>query len=163
MTKVVSFAAGMQPTAAQLDYPVPNWARKTIDQIVNNSTTLVNDADLAWAVAASKVYELRVELIYNSGITPDIKWAWTFPTGLTMTWQHRGTDSGGAVQFRGGYTQATVLATGGTAAEEYLTLTGIVTVGVNAGTLQLQWAQNTANASNTIVRAGSYGVLTQIS
>jgi hypothetical protein len=35
-------------------------------------------------------------------------------------------------------------------------------VGGTGGTLQLQWAQNTANVSNTIVQSNSHLILTQI-
>lgn len=137
-------------------------ARKTADEVVNNSSTLQNDNHLSWPVAANAVYEMRLELVYVTGTTPDIKFGWTYPSGLTMVWQHRGTDLSGNVAFRGNYNAATVLGIGGTTFEEYVTLTGLITVSSTAGTLQLQWAQSTANASDTTLRSGSYGILTRI-
>lgn len=137
-------------------------ARKTVDEAVNANTTLQNDDALAWAVAASGIYDLDLSLVSNSGTTPDIKWGWTFPASLTMTWQTITTDATSTVVTSGGFIQTTVVATGGTAGEAHTVFRGVVTNSTNAGTLQLQWAQNTSNATNTTVRAGSYGTLTRI-
>jgi hypothetical protein len=44
----------------------------------------------------------------------------------------------------------------GAAAQYYLSIEGMITVGGAGGTLAFNWAQNTSDAGNTIVRAGSY-------
>lgn len=163
MSKIVTFTADMVPTATQLDSLVPIYARKTADETVNNSATLQNDDHLSWAVAASCVYELEVHVAYSSGTTPDAKIAWTYPTGLTMVVTGIiGYDAAGTLVSNGNFAETTVLQLGGTGADAHYSIWAIVTVSSTAGTLQLQWAQNTANASNTVFRAGSYGRLIRI-
>jgi hypothetical protein len=132
----------------------PVTVRKTTNETVNNSTTLQNDDELFIAVEASVTYDFEAEIIYNSGATPDLKFGWTFPSGLTMFY---------AVYAAGGGTflgyneiETSVPAVDGAGAAVGVLLKGTVIVSSTAGTLQLQWAQNALNASNTIVQAGSY-------
>lgn len=139
------------------------FARKTANQTVNNSTTLVNDTHLSWAVVANAVYELDLHPVYSSSTVADIKFGWTFPTGLTMTWEYVGITLAGALTVAGGLTQTSVLAQGGTGGVVPVVFTGIVIVGSTAGTLRLQWAQNTAEASNTVMQTGAHGRLSRIS
>lgn len=164
MTKVITFTAGMEPTATQLDATVPVYARKQADETVNGSAVLQNDDDLAWPVAANAVYEFELHMLASSGTTPDLKTAFSFPTGMTGTLYGIGPDSAGtppAVTFDAGALSAT-LNWNGTGANSHYMLWGILTVASTAGTLQLQWSQVTSNASNTIMRAGSYGKVTRI-
>lgn len=139
------------------------YARKTANETVNNSAVLQNDDELSWAVVASGVYRLELHLIYDTGTTPDLKIGWTFPAGLTMVWGGIYADTAGAVALVSGNIQTTAQSIGGAgaAAIRGAHFWGIVTVST-AGTLQLQWAQDTANATDTIVRAGSDGLLTRI-
>jgi hypothetical protein len=147
--------------AAWLIWPWAQYKRKSADQTVNNTATLANDSDLAWPVLANAVYELRMLILYNSGTVPDIKFAWTIPVGLAMTWVVTGFDTAGSFLFGNIDAEGSTRALGGTGANLAAEVSGIVNVGVNSGTLQLQWAQNTANASNTVVKAGSWGALTR--
>lgn len=48
-------------------------ARKTADEVVNNSATLQNDDHLLLALAANEVWEVEINLWYDSGTTPDLK------------------------------------------------------------------------------------------
>lgn len=136
----------------------PLFARKTSDETVNNSTTLQNDNSLLVSVVADAIYEFRLRLTVNSGTTPDFKMGWTFPTGLTMTYDlFEGETLGTATNVVQGPTiQTDVPLINTTGADQPWIAEGLVIVDSTAGTLQLQWAQNTANASDTIVRAGSY-------
>ena len=142
---------------------LPLYARKTADESLVSSTTLQNDDHLFWSVVANTIYELSLHVTYNSGVTPDFKIGWTFPAGLTMTWAYIGVDLAGAIVNRGNLIQTSVLAQGGAAGVEiHLAVFGVVVVGGTAGTLRLQWAQNTSDAGSTIVRAGSYGRLLKV-
>jgi hypothetical protein len=164
VSKIVTFTAGMRPTAAQMDSLVPIYARKTSDETIISSSTLQNDDDLAWPVAASAVYEFELHMLASSGTTPDLKTGFTFPTGMTGALYGIGPDASGtppAVTFDAGALSA-VLNWNGTGGNSHYMLWGILTVAPTAGTLQLQWAQGTLTASNTIMRAGSYGKLTRI-
>jgi hypothetical protein len=55
-----------------------------------------------------------------------------------------------------------VVGLAGTAADLVMDAWGLVIMGGTAGTLQTQWAQNTANVSDTIVKAGSFLELNRI-
>lgn len=135
-------------------------ARKTIDQTVNNSVTLVDDTELYVAVPASTVFQFELQAIYNTGTTPNIKFAWSYPSGLVIP--RSATLANFASGWAGGVPadQTTVTVTQGFAGgDQYFRQTGLVIVGATPGTLRVRWAQATANASNTIMRTGSYLML----
>ena len=124
--------------------------RKTADEIVNNSTVLQNDDHLLFAVAANEVWEIRVAMIVASTAVADFKYAFTVPTG-------------GAIYAPGGYTtdsDATIAVAVLYTANQTMSTTVAVNRryigGANAGNVQFQWAQNTAEVSNTKVLANSY-------
>lgn len=129
----------------------PLFARKTADETVNNSTTLQDDNHLGKLCTLSTSYEVELLLIYNSGATPDFKINFTGPAGSSFTWV--------AISTLGisiPKTLASSLALDGTGADASVLVKGLFIMSTTAGGLQLQWAQNTANASDTIVRTGSY-------
>lgn len=135
--------------------------KKNSNETVNSSSALQNDDDIFWSVSANAQYLLEMLLIYNSGTTPDIKFAFTGPASFTMTWIVTGFDTAGSFVFGNIDSESTVRSLGGTAADVAATARGIVTIAGTAGTLQLQWAQATSNASNTVLKAGSWGALTR--
>jgi len=150
---VPSFSAGQKLTATALQRVVPLFAFKVADEIVNNSTTFQDDDELFFTLEANAVYEGNLHVVYNSGTTPDLKWQFTKPSGATQTdWSFLGYSTASALTYGTGGESATAGGLGGkTTADAY----GLITT-TNAGTLRLQWAQNTANASNTTIYAGSY-------
>lgn len=137
-------------------------ANKTADETVNNSAALQNDDALAWAVAGSATYAFRLYLVYSSGTTPDLKFTFTGPASFTMSYTVTGFDTSGSFAFGNISTESSTPTLGGTGGNVAALITGRVVTAATAGTLQLQWAQNTANGSDTIVRAGSHGVLTRL-
>jgi len=162
---VTVFAAGDEPTADQLNSTL--LAIKSSAQIVNNSNTFVNDAELTLAVAANSSYAITLALLFVSNATPDIKWTLTFPSGAICSWGAIRLVSSvaaltGDADF-GGYSSATSgsssVSAGGTALTQLALTMGSLTTGATAGSLTLQWAQNTQNASDTTVAAGSYLLL----
>ncbi len=142
----------------------------TADQTFTpSSTTLQNITELALPVAASTNYEFDAVIFYDTGTTPDIKFAATFPSGATFTWgpaslKFDGTDF--QSQFTAKHRQTagtnTELAAAGLGSGTVVNiqLRGTLKVSTTAGTLQIQGAQNTSNASNTIVKADSWARLT---
>lgn len=133
--------------------------RNTALQTVNNSTTLVNATSLVLALAANEIVAFMAQVFYTGNGTADIQIAFTVPAGATIRWNNAGgvrnttagtvafvaavTASGTSMAFEGG--------TNGTA-----TLIGTVVNSTTAGNLQLQFAQNTADASNTDLQANSW-------
>ena len=150
---------GAGPDADPTEIDVPTGVtivRKTANQTVNNSTTLVNDDHLLLALAANEVWYVKLILLQTSSATADIKYQFTVPTDgalYGMTTYCNASDT-----WTSGYTVAASILSisGGMAAiPNRLVTEFIVKNGANAGNLQLQWAQNTADASDTIVKANS--------
>lgn len=157
------FLALQELTADELNAHLGLFARKATDETVNNSATLQNDDHLLVSVVAGDIYELTARLVISSGTTPDFKFGWTFPSGLTMSYDiFEGETSTAADIFRGPFVQTDVPVIPGIGSNQPVRVSGLVVVGSTAGSLRLQWAQNTANASDTIVRANSYLILRKV-
>jgi hypothetical protein len=162
MTAMPSLSAGTTPTAAQWQTLLPAFVRKTSDQTVNNSNVLVNDSQLVVSVSAGAVYRMSLLALQNSGATPGFKFAFTMPAGATFLNGYF--DCGSSQANR----QFAVVGAGGTggvtgaAADSVVKVEATILIGGTAGSVQFQWCQSTANASNTIVRAGSSLLLTQV-
>jgi len=132
--------------------------RKSSDQTVTSSTTLVNDSQLKFAVAASETYIFQAWLYtYAADGTPDIKVTFTGPAGSTVLWS-----SSQVIFNAGGATTLTVVSPGATTADLFvdanlraIQLYGTILNGGTAGDLQFQFAQNTSSANGTSVKAGS--------
>lgn len=163
MTALPTFLAGQEPTAGQWQTLLPLFARKTSDQTVNNSATFQNDNAIFVSVAANAVYDCHFHFIFNSGATPSLKTQFTAPSGATMTnWTFFLPNGSGVAVESIANTAAGVngiTCNGTDLPGDYF---GLLITGANAGTFQLQWAQTTANASNTILRATSYLILRQV-
>lgn len=139
--------------------------RKTADETVNNSTTLQNDDELLYAMAANAIVYFRANLIVSSsssGANTDFKLAFTVPAAATLAWSFTG-----GINFESSAATASAPAPRTTSGDPLNTFTddnstrlvtveGIVVNGANAGNLQLQWAQVTAAVSDTKVLTNSY-------
>ena len=149
-------AAGDEPSADDWNLFIPTWSLKTSDETVNNSATLQNDDALFGAVAASATYLLRCHIVQNSGATPGFKLSVSLPSGAT--WYPGKFICGSAVanQQFGVMSTAAISGITGAAANSVVDFEAAIVISTTAGSAQLQWAQNTANGSDTIVRAGSW-------
>jgi hypothetical protein len=125
------------------------------DQTVNSGgtgATLV-DSELEFAVAANEVWQFEGVILFTTAATPDIKFQATGPTGAVGAWGIVG-NAGTTVQGNRtvlGTEQAFTAFTAG-----IIRFWGAIHNGANAGTLAIQFAQNTADAANTTILAGSY-------
>ena len=139
---------------------------KTADQTVNNSVTRVSDTHLTAAVEASAVYLVETYLIYNSSTVADINIAWAVPSGATIKWVSDGLSSAAANAVssldRTALTAGSNRVMGGVAADAVAMPVGVLTVSATAGSLTLQWAQNTQEATDTKMLTGSWIRLTRI-
>jgi len=122
---------------------------------LTEDTTLQDDPELFVPLLANKKYFFIMHLAISSDVTPDFKFAFSFPSGGIVssmsqsTWRNSGT-------LNGLVSLATVQ-TGtinGTAKKHHDT-SGFMLTGATAGNLQLQWAQNTSSTDPTEVRIGS--------
>ena len=138
--------------------PTIKTVRKSADQSVTSSTTLVNDTHLKFAVAANETYIFQLWLfVYAADGTPDIKVTCTGPSGSTVLWS-----SSQVIFNAAGSTTLTSVNTSGVSADLFvdannraIQLYGTIANGATAGDLQFQWAQNTSSANSTTVKAGS--------
>lgn len=125
---------------------------KLADETVNNSSTFQNDDNLLAAVASNALYYFRHQWVYNTGAVPDLKSQYTGPSGFSMIYWTQASISTHAAT---GLNQTSSVVYDGDGQDVLVTTVGRIQISSTAGTLNWQWAQNTADASNTIVRAGS--------
>jgi len=148
---------------------VPVFKYKAADESVTSSTTLQNDDDIALSVAASATYRLAAYFIYEGGTlgSSDMKIGWTFPSGLTMAYGHIGMTTAGAVNeasvaTSSDQTNSPAFGSDGAGQNRAAYLFGMVFVSTTAGTLQLQWAQNTSSGTATKMKKGSWVELQRV-
>ncbi len=121
----------------------------------NNATaTLQNDDELFFSVGANETWNFRFVIQATTPAAPDIKFTVTAPVGATCNFGAINAEDTVTVGNLGCGVSSGILNTAGVS--DVYEIAGSITNGSTAGTLTLQWAQNTANAANTIVRAGSY-------
>ncbi|MER7922171.1 hypothetical protein ABTY96_03370 [Streptomyces sp. NPDC096057] len=120
---------------------------KSADTSITSSVTATSDPHLTMSVAVG-TYDVECVVVWTNG-GGGFKATWAAPAGSTMVW----TDNDGVgVSTPTG----TVSFTGTTGT----TLKGTLVV-TTAGTLALQWAQSTSNASATVLKAGCALTLTK--
>jgi hypothetical protein len=126
---------------------------KAADETVNTSATLQDDNDLFFSGLVGESWGVTVALNVNSGTTPDFKTNWNKPAGATAK---HATFYSNPTASQPWTSSDLVFATDAT--EQLIVIYAAIVIGGTAGTVTFQWAQNTSNASNTIVRAGSFMV-----
>lgn len=137
---------------------------KTADETISSDSTLSNDSTLLFTVAANTKYRFRSHVMFRTGATPDFKWQVTSPASPTLDRVHRISAAalGTPVTQRVlSFTNLGVVSELGTAAAGaddggFVQLEGVLHNGANSGSVAFQWAQDTSDASNTTVLAGSY-------
>lgn len=162
---MAAFVAGQKVRASQLNATQSTFGRATADTTVNNTTTYADVVGVSVAVEANAVYALTGFIEYASNTTPDIKFAFVGPTGAGGHWGINGLVQTATIST-GDFEAFALDALGignqlglggvGNTTNVHGQLSGIILMGVTAGTLKLQFTQVTANASNTIVRTGSW-------
>ena len=141
--------------AAVAALQINTYARvvKTSDQIVNNSEVLVNDTELKVALEANKTYGFALLIILSSGATPDFRFNNVIPAGASG-FMNNSALGNQPTSTTVNVTGLRTFATDGSTQMMYRT-GNIVVVGT-ADDFQFQFAQQTANASDTKVKQGSY-------
>ena len=123
--------------------------RKPADETVNASVTLQNDNHLFWPVEANEIWQfegmLRAQAV---NATPDWKFKLAVPAGATAEWDV-GATTGGWNQTGVGTTanllkpETAVPVVGSGLGTQGIYFAGWVFAAATAGTVTLQWAQNT--------------------
>lgn len=128
--------------------------RKSADESLTSNAVLQDDDELLFAIGANEIWVFQFNLLYTTLATPDIQLAVTAPTGATCDYAGGGVDvaSGAGSTACGG---AITVTAGSATANDPLYLSGTIANGSTAGTVRLQWAQNTSNSNATTVHRGS--------
>jgi hypothetical protein len=165
MTALTQITAGARITAAILQGIAPLAVIKGADESVTSSATLQDDDALFLSVAANTTWLFRCYLDFEGANGAGfLKWGWSVPSGATLRYAANFVGTGGGLTLTTHAGVDTPAAdTTGAGNLQALTMDGTLVVGSNAGTVQLQWAQNASNATATIVHAQSYLALWQIS
>jgi len=149
----------------KIDKRVPGGAltqvsRSTSNFTKNNNDTLGDVTGIAFPIGANQVWAFQVNAPASIGASPDIKLAFTVPAGASasglayvITDGATNTGTAGAVRIAD-LTASTGLA--GLTAGVGLVISGVVVNSSTAGTVQLQAAQNSATAEDTIIYAQSF-------
>ena len=148
------FLAGQEITAASLAFVIPLFAYKAAQTSVTSSTVLAADPDLSVAVAASGVYEVEMLLLNCSGgASGGLKFAFTVPAASGGDYAVLANNLGGSDSIidAGAWTAVSTANP-----NNGLLVKGTLATGAAAGSLALTWAQNSSNATATVVGAYSY-------
>lgn len=136
--------------------------QKTSDEIRNNTATLAVDGALFFAMSASTTYVFRMVVYFTGDSTPDFKFGHDGPAGSVLIDIHHRFTAPGGTSFTGvgvlnAYNPSTGVAiTATTGGNSVLFLDGTIQNGATPGNFEFRWSQNTSNAGNSIVRAGSF-------
>lgn len=151
------------------------YKMKTADETVNNSSSYQDDDHLTgFSVSANTDYIFTGVLYLTAGHdNPDLKLKFNSGDGVTVDHvviaAHEGNDSSTGGAFNNAdYGEGTALTTEITpdidnAGNSVLCVTATIEVSGTGGTLDLQWAQNVAHSSDTVMLRGSWLRLEEIS
>ena len=149
------------------------YARKPASESVASTTTVQSDDHLTFSLAASAVYELRAYLTVSGSTGGDFKTQWLF-TGPASGGNHTtrygigpntATTSASATSMQYGrtaWTSPIAYGVDGTLSSHVEEGGLLDTTTGGSGTITLQWAQNTSNATSTVVGTGSYAILERL-
>ena len=128
---------------------------KTADEVINNSAALQNDDALLFSGAANERWLVLAFLRWNANGLADMRAAFTLPTGATANgWVIRAVSASAAELDDVPDWTAVTFYVGFTAPIGSLLVLNVL-FGANAGSVQLQWAQDVAHASDITMLAGS--------
>jgi hypothetical protein len=129
-------------------------ANEIQNNVVNPTATLQADDQLFFPVGANETWNYRFVLQISGNATPDIKFSVTAPTGATCVTGVSEAENAMAIGNLGCGVSSGIVPM--STATDVFEVVGSVTNGSTAGNLTLNWAQNTANAANVTVLAGSF-------
>ena len=135
-----------------------NIAKKASDESVTSSAVLQDDNDLNVPVGTTEKWHLQWRLWVTGNSTGDFKMGWTFPASGTLAYLIVHTNTTGTVTvFQEVDTSSPTGANNiGILSTQMLVVADAYYVGGGtAGTVTLQWAQSTSDATATVVKAGS--------
>lgn len=149
-------------------YPAWLYVRKTADQSVTSSTTLVDDNQLLLSVAANAVYEMRMFIIYTAASAGDLNMTFTGPASATLDWNvgglsgTSGTSPDGVTWWGANTIGGNDSVNGGGATSMVARPVGILITAGTSGTFKMRWAQAASSGTATTVKTGSVMILQRV-
>jgi hypothetical protein len=140
---------GASANVSWIDGNLSEFSHKDADQSITSTTTFTNITELSFPVEANAVYRFRATVIVYAGAG-----------GFRMT--VNGPASPVRVDFAGVGLQSSVTSYGNSLTNSTSTVNaltavqGVIHNGANAGTVTLQFRQDSANAAATTVKSGSW-------
>lgn len=139
------------------------FVKKSENETVNNSSVLQNDDSLLLYLPANGIYEIELKLSVSGAANADFKCAWSVDGGVEQltTKACLGPEPSTATIYNTNIkcyniNLTTVAAYGTDGSNSSYIMEKFLVRTTSAGTLQFQWAQNTAQESDTIVSSNSY-------
>lgn len=138
--------------------------KKTSSTSRTSTTTLADDPALSFACTAGTTYVVKGRIRYSTaGTTPGFKWSPAYSAAFTEIYTQRiqqavqaSIGSGNELtQISTGILNGSVAMAGGVVGLGYVDFETCFTA-TASGTFSFQWAQNTSNASATVVERGSH-------
>lgn len=163
----IKFCNNGSATAIVTSIPTGDtYVRKTSDETVNNSVTLQNDDALVFAAEANSTYYVKLFMLYDSATAADFRYSFSLPAsgfGYKST-HHAPTTTTTCSGTAGSFIYIDVTQTDnnvggagtGTSNTCALVVEATIMTLSTAGNIQVQWAQGTLDATNTVVRANSW-------
>lgn len=147
---------------------IDNYVIKNADATPRTTVTLVADPDLTFPVLANAIYAVQFHIRWAGLQAAGLRTTWTVPSGTSGNKDAAGPGSANAIQADANTTEMRWAVHGyGTAVlytnprnsvslqtfcDEY----ALLAVGSTAGSVTLNWGQNVANATGSLVVANSY-------
>lgn len=134
---------------------LPTFKTKPADQSVINSTVVVNDDTLSFGIGTSGNWYLELNLLLDIPASTNFRWRLSGPSGATGVGSMKVASSSTEAITSDVFTDniISVSAASGTNLAHVQIFCRVISGGT-AGTVVLQWAQGTANASSLTVRGG---------
>jgi hypothetical protein len=135
--------------------------RKAADQTLAGSTALQDDASLRFTVGANETWDFTLFVLCTNATgavaQPGLKWSIAAPSGATVTYSSSRENSTSTTVTNNAQAITSTTFSVAMAANDvwWVRVTGNVFNGATPGEVKFQWAQNTADAELTTVKAGS--------
>lgn len=164
MSRFPSLYGGQRPTADLLLSALPDIYYKVGNTDRAATTTMADDPDLTTTLEANAVYQVEFRLHFAALDAARFQTQWTVPGGATGNRSAVGPDQGVILSASAGgqgrlgvhaYATACIYGTRNHATNQCWALEESIVTTSSAGTLAVQWAQVTSNATATRLAAGS--------
>lgn len=153
----------LKATAASIAYGScvggPTYVYKTADETISSDSTLSDDAALKFAASANTKYLGEIFFWMATVAAADFKFGLNCPASPTsVRWNSLRQVWGGTTLNVGALQTAcgSVTITATSSGDGWIRMDFFVENGASAGTIALQWAQNTSDPGNTTVQKGSW-------